>query len=94
MILTGQIRLDEPDAIRFAVAMPAPSPALRAPSPRGERDRGLRFETGTNAQAGEYQLFTAPTRPSPSGSVRGFVRTLTLTLARRKVDLDRANSPR
>jgi hypothetical protein len=31
---TGQIRLDEQDAICGVVAMLAPSPALRAPSPR------------------------------------------------------------
>jgi hypothetical protein len=44
LILTGQFRRGEADVICCAVAMPAPSPALRAPSPRwGEGARTTRL---------------------------------------------------
>ena len=49
LILTEKLASLSRTAFVCAIAMPAPSPALRAPSPNGRGSADPRFETGTNA---------------------------------------------
>ena len=69
MILTGEIGLVEPDGICCAIAMPAPSPALRAPSPNGRGSADRASKPGPTLERVQEQLFTAPASPSQNNSI-------------------------